>query len=112
MFYYTEEFEAITADIEGFINQIMDLTNEGNFTNAVEQAEAHKIRAFIAMVRDVKAIGVPLPAADAGSGPAAAVEAWPRVGPISPPQGIPTSGAWQRRTRRAWRASSRPRATA
>ena len=29
MFYYTEEFEAITADIEGFINQIMDLTNEG-----------------------------------------------------------------------------------
>ena len=45
----------------------------------VEEAEAHKIRAFIAMVRDLKAVGVPLPAADAGSGPAAAVEAWPLV---------------------------------
>ena len=29
MFYYTPEFEAITADIEGFVDQIIDITNEG-----------------------------------------------------------------------------------
>ena len=29
MFYYTPEFEAVTADIEGFVDQIIDITNEG-----------------------------------------------------------------------------------
>lgn len=29
MFYYTQEFEAGTADIEGFVDQIIDITNEG-----------------------------------------------------------------------------------
>ena len=29
MFYYTQEFEAVTADIEGFVDQIIDITNEG-----------------------------------------------------------------------------------
>ena len=29
MFYYTPEFEAETADIEGFVDQIIDITNEG-----------------------------------------------------------------------------------
>ena len=29
MFYYTPEFEAATADIEGFVDQIIDITNEG-----------------------------------------------------------------------------------
>ena len=45
----------------------------------IEAQEEHKIRSFIAMLRGIKSIGVPLPAADAGSGPAAAVEAWPLV---------------------------------
>ena len=29
MFYYTAEFEAITADIQGFIAQVIDITNQG-----------------------------------------------------------------------------------
>ena len=29
MFYYTPEFEEVTADIEGFVDQIIDITNEG-----------------------------------------------------------------------------------
>ena len=29
MFYYTQEFEEITADIEGFVDHIIDITNEG-----------------------------------------------------------------------------------
>ena len=45
----------------------------------VEAVEEHKIRSFIAMVRGVRHIGVPLPASSAASGPAAAVESWPLV---------------------------------
>ena len=29
MFYYTQEFEDVTADIEGFVDHIIDITNEG-----------------------------------------------------------------------------------
>ena len=45
----------------------------------VEAMEEHKIRSFIAMVRDVYGVGVPLPAADTGSGPGASIERWPLV---------------------------------
>lgn len=44
-----------------------------------EAIEEHKIRSFIAMMRGVGSVGVALPAAEAGKGPAAAVEAWPLV---------------------------------
>ena len=44
-----------------------------------EAVEEHKIRSFIEMTRDLGSVGVALPAADAGVGPAAAVEKWPVV---------------------------------
>ena len=45
----------------------------------VEAMEEHKIQSFIAMVRGVRRVGVPLPAAATGSGPGAAIERWPLV---------------------------------
>ena len=35
MFYYTQEFEAVTADIEGFVDQIIDITNEGYINSKI-----------------------------------------------------------------------------
>jgi hypothetical protein len=45
----------------------------------VEAVEEHKIRSFIAMVRGVYSIGVPLPSTEPTTGPTAAVESWPLV---------------------------------
>ena len=42
MFYYTPEFEAITADIEGFVDQIIDITNEGFINSEIPV----RVRAF------------------------------------------------------------------
>ena len=42
MFYYTPEFEAATADIEGFVDQIIDITNEGFINSEIPV----RVRAF------------------------------------------------------------------
>ena len=56
-------------------------TPEAALNDDVEAVEAHKIRSFIAMLRGVRVIGVPLPPSEetAATGPSAAVESWPLV---------------------------------
>ena len=56
-------------------------TPEAALNDDVEAVEAHKIRSFIAMLRGVRVIGVPLQPSEetAATGPSAAVESWPLV---------------------------------
>ena len=77
--YATRELWAKLEPRVGRLRRLQVWMPDASTDDDVEAAEAHKIRSFIAMVRGVKSIGVPLAAADAGSGPAAAVEAWPLV---------------------------------